>query len=718
MRTIGTRLALAFSCVIIFMAAQGLIAYFTTGSLSTFQQELMNTELQIKRLQNDLAQIRLTIFKLLGTMNPDEMDNLKSLFISSMPLLSNELIELGISPVLVENNRIQYEKIIALHYDFSVKTARSIINGPSKAAHEALVMHLQNIFENIRQENRTKMSKARDRAVLIYACLLLAALVSAMLWAVILARSLTDRGRAEEALKKSEANFRTLVESLPVAVAIAFRKGKDFGFRYVNHAFEELTGYSKQEAEDLDVGAIIHPDMRETVLERARDRLYGKEGVPSRYEMKALSKSGDIQWIDFHGMLIRYEGTKTILTALIDMTRHRRVEAQLRQSQKMEAMGILAGGIAHDFNNILSAVIGYSEIALLLSEEMKDNSQELNQILQAGERARKLVRQILTFSRKTEADLRPVNLNVEVKHVLEILKSTLPKMIEIHINLDPDLKQTHCDPNQIEQVLLNLATNAADAMTDGGRLSVETSNVLLEKPHMEQNMDIRTGEYVLLQVSDTGIGMDEETREFIFDPFYTTKDPSKGTGLGLSTVFGIVKNHKGYINCYSEPGMGSTFKIYLPVYTAHETVEAESSGKNHDVPGGTETILLVDDEQVLLDLGKQILAREGYKTIQAASGEEALALYRQKTSRISLVILDLNMPGMGGHKCLAELLTLNPDVKVLIASGYSAEVQAKDTLKTGAAGFIQKPFLRNNFLKSVRNVLDSNPSYGNRDNIT
>jgi PAS domain S-box-containing protein len=384
-----------------------------------------------------------------------------------------------------------------------------------------------------------------------------------------------------------------------------------------------------------------------------------------------------------------------------------KLEAQLRQAQKMEAIGTLAGGIAHDFNNILGVIMGFAELAQEMASQGEDNSKELGQVLSATERARRLVQQILTFGRKVDADQRPLDLNRSLRQTLEMLRSTLPRMIAIETHLAEDLGRIDADPVQMEQILLNLATNAADAMPQGGRLVIETRNVALDADYCRLHPEARSGPHVLLMISDTGGGMDPRTVEQIFNPFFTTKDIGKGTGLGLSMVYGIVTAHGGSIQCYSEPGLGTTFKIYLPQRPDGAPVPARETAPPVEVAGGHERILLVDDEEALRELGAQTLAEMGYQVLTAASGEQALDIYRAQGREIGLVILDLGMPGMGGHRCLEAILALAPGAKVLIASGYSANGQVKASLQSGAAGFVAKPFRRLDLLLTVRDVLDT-----------
>jgi two-component system cell cycle sensor histidine kinase/response regulator CckA len=387
-----------------------------------------------------------------------------------------------------------------------------------------------------------------------------------------------------------------------------------------------------------------------------------------------------------------------------DVTREALLERQLLQAQKMEAVGTLAGGIAHDFNNLLQVVLGYSELILMgegLDTRLKD---DLNRINQAARNGADLVHRLLTFSRKTEIKPRPLNLNHQIDQVRKLLYRTVSKMIEIELVLDSHLAAINADPTQVEQILMNLAVNARDAMPDGGKLVIETENVVLDEDYCKTHLETAPGHYVLLTVSDSGQGMDRETLEHIFEPFYTTKRPGEGTGLGLAMVYGIVKQHQGYVTCYSEPGRGTTFKIYFPALVSGSQSE-EALVK--PVPrGGSETILLVDDEALIRDLGGRILTRAGYRVLTAVNGRDALEVYTTGRQDISLVILDLIMPEMGGKQCLEEILKIDTQERVLIASGYSVTGSSNEALAVGAKGFVNKPYDMRELLTTVREVLD------------
>ena len=372
----------------------------------------------------------------------------------------------------------------------------------------------------------------------------------------------------------------------------------------------------------------------------------------------------------------------------------------------MEAIGTLAGGIAHNFNNILAAIQGNAEIAFDEGAHGRTNLREIENILEASDRAKSLVRRILSFSRGDQPQFKAMDINKAVIPAINLLQQTLPKMVDLHIELAERANPVSVDPYDIEQVIVNLGTNARDAMPDGGTLTVSTSQLTVENVICLVCPEPFSGDYVVITVADNGQGMSQEELERIFDPFFTTKEVDKGTGLGLSTVFGIVKSHDGHITCESEPGKGTTFQIYLPVSYAELDVLDEEA-PTEKVKGGQETVLLVDDEEQILEIGAQQLSGFGYHVLTAHDGEEALEVFKAKQDEISLVILDLSMPGMGGHKCLQELLLLSPELKVIIATGYSLAGDIGEAMSSGAAALLSKPFSKKEMLKTVRMVLDA-----------
>jgi signal transduction histidine kinase len=396
-------------------------------------------------------------------------------------------------------------------------------------------------------------------------------------------------------------------------------------------------------------------------------------------------------------------------TRLIELqraeTEKEKLHEQLVQAQKMEAVGTLAGGIAHDFNNLLQVIVGYSDILSSARERTDRDSRALSAIRKAATDGAELVKGLLTFSRKGDTNPRPINLNHEIERIQEILQRAIPKMVDIELRLMDELKTVSADPTQIEQMLFNLALNAQHAMPDGGKFTIETMNVVLDKEHYEGYLSVEPGEYVQITVSDTGHGIEKEILEHIFEPFFTTKGPAEGTGLGLSMVFGIVKSHGGHITCQSEPGAGTTFKIYLPVLPGKVAPDLTMT---MEIPVlGNETILLVEDEQEIRELGKELLSLAGYNVLTATNGKEALDAYRKEKEKISLIILDWIMPGIGGHQCLRELLEIDPKARVLVSSGYAAKEIIKESVDLGSRGFISKPYNTKQLLTEVRRILDT-----------
>jgi PAS domain S-box-containing protein len=386
-----------------------------------------------------------------------------------------------------------------------------------------------------------------------------------------------------------------------------------------------------------------------------------------------------------------------------------KLQTQLRQAEKMEAVGTLAGGIAHDFNNLLQAIISSTQFILLDTKEDSSTYAKLRDILSVSERAKELIQQLLFFSRKLETQKKKINLNRMIEQTIVLLERTIPKMIDIRIHLDWELWPVNADPVQIEQILFNLGSNAADSMPDGGQLIIETKNVVVDEEFLNGHFEARPGTYVLINVSDTGHGMDQETVEHIFEPFFTTKEVGKGTGLGLASAYGIVKNHGGFMMCYSEVNQGTIFKIYLPVTKQVETEAHIDANKDMGVEqpaSGTETILLVDDEEAIRKLVPELLERFGYTVLTASSGEEALETYINRSQEIDLVIMDIGMPGMGGHKGVKEIVRFDPKAKVIIASGYSINSQVKKTMEAGALGYVGKPYHLADLLEKIRTVFD------------
>ncbi|MEW6113108.1 MAG: CHASE domain-containing protein [Thermodesulfobacteriota bacterium] len=506
-----------------------------------------------------------------------------------------------------------------------------------------------------------------------------------------LAIDITERKQAEQRVRASEERMRTVIEAAPVGVMVA----RNELTVYANSAFATTFGYDDpRELIGVPVETFLAPEARSVLDQKA-----------SHFEMKGQKKNGDLFDFAAWSTTIDYEGAPAVLEFVVDLSETKTLRAQLYQAQKMEAIGALAAGVAHDFNNLLTVVNGYAE--LLITDKAHDDPdyEDLEKIYSAGHRGADLVKRLLTFSRRAESNPKPLNLNHQIEQVKTFLDRTIPKMIAIELSLSENLPAINADPTQIEQILMNLAVNGKDAMPEGGKLIIETRNVILDPDYCRLHVEAKPGPHVMLSVSDTGHGMDQETVDRIFEPFFTTKEPGKGTGLGLAMVFGIVKQHGGHVTCYSERGNGTTFKIYFPIIGAD--AEEDKASEAPLPSGGAETILLVDDEPAVRDLGQKILERAGYTILTAANGKEALELYAGQKDRVALVLLDLIMPEMGGRQCCEELRRVRPGVKVVIASGYSSGGTMNIATELGARGFIRKPYDARQLLQTVRNALDT-----------
>ncbi len=524
-----------------------------------------------------------------------------------------------------------------------------------------------------------------------------------------LRREIEERVRAEEALRKSQEMFAKTFDQSPVWVAVA--SVKEGRYLRVNQAFLSDMGYAREEVigrTTQELKTWEDPDDRQAFVKEVL-----RLGRVREREVVRKTKSGRILHMLISAEVINIDGVDYLLSVSQDITTRkaeeetrRNLEAQLLKAQKMEAVGTLAGGVAHDFNNLLQAITGYTE--LLLSRRKMDSPDygHLKQIELATQRASELTRQLLTFGRRAMSLRRPMDINREIFQVRDLLVGTMPKMINVVLDLAPDLHPVSADPAQMGQVLMNLAVNAKDAMPQGGTLTMKTANWKAESSRPAGSAVIPAGNYVRLTVSDTGQGMEPGVLDHIFEPFFSTKGVGRGTGLGLAMVYGIVKSHDGQITCQSAPGRGTSFDIFLPSLE-DGVATAETKREQAIPPRGQETILLVDDETVLRELGEEILVENGYRVLVAADGETGMEIYRARAADIDLVILDLNMPGMGGRRCLDEILAVNPQAKVLIASGFSPNVSARETIQAGARGFIAKPYRLNELLLAVHDVLRS-----------
>jgi two-component system cell cycle sensor histidine kinase/response regulator CckA len=523
-------------------------------------------------------------------------------------------------------------------------------------------------------------------------------------------RDIHEYKLAEEALQESEELFRTVFEQAAVGIAQLMPDGR---FTKVNHRFCEIVGYTMEELCGLTFRDITHPDDLQ-LDDNQIARVVAGEADAFEIEKRYVHKEGHTVWIRLYSNVVRDEqrSIKYAIGAVVDITERKRaeqekvrLEEQFHQSQKLESIGRLAGGVAHDLNNLLTPILGYGE--MLLTDTVGDDprSEWLEQMVRAGKRAQSLVRQLLAFSRKQTLEFKHIDLNSLLRNFEKLLRRTIREDVAIHMVLARSLPPIRGDVGQLEQVVMNLAVNAQDAMPDGGALTIETGGVELDESYTAEHEGVTPGRYVMLVVSDTGCGMDVETYGHLFEPFFTTKGKDKGTGLGLATVYGIVKQHGGNVWAYSEPGLGATFKVYLPVATESPVVE-ESDLRTPSGLGGSETIMLVEDDEQVRNLVLAILKRQGYTVLVAESGKEALELLEGHDGSVQLLLTDVVLPEMNGKQLFERVSGAYPDVKVLYMSGYPENVIAHRGVMEPGIHFIQKPFTVRALAAKVREVLD------------
>ncbi|MBT3257899.1 MAG: response regulator [Deltaproteobacteria bacterium] len=507
-----------------------------------------------------------------------------------------------------------------------------------------------------------------------------------------------ERKRAEDAFRKSEEKYRILVENASDAIFII----QDEMIKFPNPKANAMVGYSSEELAEIPFIDLIHPDDRDMVFDVLK-RVFRGDEIPGAYSLRMINKAGEELWVQLNVVFLSWEGQPASLSILRDITQQKGMEGQLLQAQKMEAIGTLAGGIAHDFNNLLMGIQGNTSLILMDIDSSSPHYEELEKIEQYVQDGADLSRQLLGFARKGKYEVKLINLNEVIEQNCTMFGRT-KKEVTIHRKFQQDIWAVKGDMGQIGQVLMNLYLNAWDAMPRGGNLYLMTENVILDEDFGGRHQ-LASGNYVKLSVTDTGVGIDEETKKRIFEPFFTTKEMGRGTGLGLASVYGIIKNHNGIINVYSETNKGTTFNIYLPASEKHAAKKARSP---EEMLKGSETILLVDDEDMILDAGNQMLEIMGYNVLIGGSGKEAIETYKKNQRQIHMVILDMIMPDMGGGAVYDEMKKMNPDVKVLLSSGYSIEGEATEILARGCNGFIQKPFRIIKLSHEIRKILDNN----------
>jgi PAS domain S-box-containing protein len=518
-----------------------------------------------------------------------------------------------------------------------------------------------------------------------------------------------ERKRTEEQLHDSEHKYRLLFETNPEPMFVY--DFETLRILAVNGAAVARYGYSEPEFLRLTLRDIRSPEDQARLEEELAHR--PDEGAV-RAAVRHCTKEGKRFEVDLVARPLEFAGRRARLVLARDVTAQRHLEEQLRQSQKMEAVGQLAGGIAHDFNNLLTAILGSTQLLLHNMPPGDPRREDAEEIRHAGLRAAELTRQLLAFSRRQVLAPKVLDLNTVVAHMDRMLRRLLGEDVELATSLDPAAGAVNADPGQLEQVLLNLAVNARDAMPAGGRLSIGTTRVTLHDEHVERRHRMPAGDYVCLAVADTGVGMDETTQAHLFEPFFTTKEVGKGTGLGLATVYGIVKQSGGYIWVYSEPGHGTMVKIYLPRVPGVAEAPAPPP-EPQPVRGGHEIVLLVEDAAPVRTLARRSLEARGYRVLDAADGPAALALSARHDGGIDILVTDVVMPGMSGRELAERLAPERPSMKVLYTSGYTDDAMVRQGVLSAGVAFLQKPFVPDTLARKVREVLDGEQGAGSRE---
>ena len=499
-----------------------------------------------------------------------------------------------------------------------------------------------------------------------------------------------------EALRESESRYRAFFESTGTAMVITEEDGT---ISLVNNELEKMLGIKRGSIEGLRKWTeYISPEDLGKMKLYENQRVYAPKSAPRSYEFQTTDINGQIK--DIFMTVSFIPGTSKKISSLIDISEKKRLENGLQQAQKMEAVGTLAGGIAHDFNNILMGIQGYASLMLFKMKKSDDHYEQLSRIEELVQSGSNLTRQILGFARGGKFEILSTNINDVIEKTSAMFART-KKEIQIKKKFEEAIWTVDVDRGQIEQVLLNLYVNAWHAMPGGGELFLETSNENITD-QFRMAFDVAPGPYVKISVRDTGVGMDEKTRQRIFEPFFTTKEMGRGTGLGLAMVYGIVKGHKGVINVYSEKGHGTAFHLYFP---ASDNAVSEEEVVEKTIERGNETILVIDDEEAVLTVSKNMLSGLGYHVLTAHNGRKALEIYTKKSQTIDLVMLDMIMPEMSGGDTFDHLIVLNPDVKVILCSGYSMNSQASQIIERGCRYFLQKPFSMHALSQKVREAL-------------
>lgn len=508
-----------------------------------------------------------------------------------------------------------------------------------------------------------------------------------------------EAGRTRQSLLQSESRFRALAETTPAAIFII----KNGGFIYANPAAEALTGYSVDELSRVRLEDIIHPAFREIAHNLMPERFADRKGV-AQHEFKILRKDGDERWALMTAGIIDHDGGGAVISTMFDITERVALEGRLRNAQKMEAIGKLAANVAHDFNNILTSIVGHGALLQLKVSKSDPLRNHVDQIMAASERAADLTQTLLSFGRKKEVNLTAQDMNDILRGMEGLLAGMLGSNIRLQVRLSQDVLPVAADRGQMDRVIMNLISNAKDAMPYGGSLTISTAALTVDDDFIRKHGYVKKGQYAVLSVSDTGIGMDENTKAKIFEPFFTTKREGKGTGFGLAIAYEIVKLHNGYIIVESEPGKGTSFKVLLPLM-GPALCDTRPVYEQPNLEG-SETLLVADDDEMSRRQLCSVLISGGYSVIEATDGEDAVAKFRQHAQDISLILLDVMMPKMNGKEICEAIRKARPDAKVLFMSSYTEDILFKKGLLAPGSNFVLKPIGPKELLKNVREALD------------
>ena len=514
--------------------------------------------------------------------------------------------------------------------------------------------------------------------------------------------------KATEALLDGERKYRAIIENTGTAIVII---EEDMTISFANERLEDLTGYSKEEMEGkMSLVTFLHPEDLERIKGYHNQRRAEGKPAPETYEFRIVDRHETIK--DMISSVHLIPGTKKSIGSLLDITERRRaeeerarIEAQLRQAQKMEAIGILAGGVAHDFNNLLTSIQGNAELAMIKSDEANLLYPHLKRIQRSSIRASDLTRQLLMFSRRQPMERVPLNLSRTIKNLLKMLDRLIGEDITIDVSCEPEPLTVKADEGNIEQVLMNLSVNARDAMPDGGTLSISARNVVLDKEDITEEADARPGRFVCLSVADTGMGMDGETARRVFEPFFTTKGLGHGTGLGLSVVYGIIQQHEGWVKVFSEPGRGSIFTVYIPAVSVKANGFEEGLISTEGLQGNGERVLLIEDEEFVREFAAGVLRENGYQVLEGGSARQGLDIFEREKGDFQLIFSDVVLPDQSGIQLVDQLMEMKSELRILLSSGYTDEKSRRKILTERGFPFLQKPYSLNGLLEIVKDVL-------------